>query len=43
MVNPSGNIYSYGYFDVSGNLNGKDIYENNVSLISEYAANANLN
>ncbi len=42
-IDPSGNVYSFGDFDVSGNIKGQEIYENNVSLISKYATNANLN
>jgi hypothetical protein len=42
-IDPSGNIYSFGNFDVSGNIKGQEIYENNVSLITKYATNANLN
>jgi hypothetical protein len=41
MIDPSGNIHSYGNFDVSGNIKGQGIYENNLSLISKYATNAN--
>jgi hypothetical protein len=43
MIDPSGNIYFFGNFDVSGNIKGQEVYENNVSLISKYATNANLN
>jgi hypothetical protein len=43
MIDPSGNVYSFGDFDVSGNMKSKRIYENNVSLITKYATNANLN
>ena len=42
-VDPSGNIYSYGNFDVSGNIKGNEIFENSVSLINKYATIANLN
>jgi hypothetical protein len=42
-VDPSGNIYSYGDFDVSGNIKGKEIFENSTSLINKYATIANLN
>ena len=42
-VDPSGNIYSYSDFDVSGNIKGKEIFENSTSLINKYATIANLN
>ncbi len=42
MIDPSGNIYSYGNIDVSGSINGQEIYENNISLINKYSTNANL-
>jgi hypothetical protein len=42
-VDASGYVYSYDNFDVSGNLNGKVISENNISLINKYATIANLN
>ncbi len=34
-VDPSGNVYSFGSFDVSGNMNGKEIFENSISLINK--------
>jgi hypothetical protein len=34
MVDPSGNIYSYCNFDVSGNIKSQEIYENNISVIT---------
>ncbi len=42
-VGPSGNMYSYGNFDVSGNIKGNEIFENSISLINKYATKANLN
>jgi hypothetical protein len=43
MVDSSGNIYSYSNFDVSGNIKGKEIFENSTSLINKYATIVNLN
>jgi hypothetical protein len=42
-IDPSGNIYSYGNFDVSGNIKGKEIFENSTALINKYATITNLN
>jgi hypothetical protein len=42
-IDTSGNLYSYGNFDVSGNITGKEILENSLSLINKYATIANLN
>ena len=42
-IDLSGNVYSFGNLDVLGNIKGQEIYENNVSLITKYATNANLN
>ena len=41
-IDPSGNVYSYGNLDISGNLNSKEIFENSVSLVSKYATITNL-
>ncbi len=34
-VDPSGNIYSYGDFDVSGNIKGKEIFEKIYIIINK--------